>query len=202
MKAKHRWLYASLVIAGLMTGASLLVFLFLPQWPTYQGRMMEQWLAILSKDSSGPKTLFEARLYQWKLILAQNSFPPAKALQLTQVMTGQEPECFTFEVPLSYDLMTNYGFLTITNGILRLAVDVVSTSGYYDHARATNGNCLLFWTPYDHSPGHRLFQDDIAPGPHRINAELQIFGRGTGRQLQASGAPIIITLPSKSSAKK
>lgn len=63
-------------------------------------------------------------------------------LTLTQVITDDEPQFVTFEVPLPYDTLTNAGSLQLDmNG-----VEATLQSCY----PATNGHCLLSWnTAYD-----------------------------------------------------
>ncbi|HTL57213.1 MAG TPA: hypothetical protein VL361_16135 [Candidatus Limnocylindrales bacterium] len=90
-------------------------------------------------------------------------------LTLRQVPTGKEPDTATFEVPISYDALTN-------TGTLRLLCDADPNETFSDEApylqeceRATNGNCLLVWnTTYD------------PPGKHFLQAELSIHSWRTG----------------------
>jgi hypothetical protein len=86
-------------------------------------------------------------------------------LELKQVITGEEPDIATFEVPAKYDL------LKYPNQ-LHLVVDPQDedrSSGkggeFQDCSRATNGNCLLEWnTTFD------------PPGQHHLRANLYCFG--------------------------
>jgi hypothetical protein len=87
-------------------------------------------------------------------------------LTLRQVTTGKEPDVATFELPMSYDALTNVG-------TLRLLCDVAPSEKYSNDAaeaqickRATNGNCRLVWnTTYD------------PPGKHFLQAGLSIHKR-------------------------
>ena len=80
-------------------------------------------------------------------------------LTLRQITTGKEPDMATFEVPISYDALTNIA------GNLLLLVDTGPVGESFgagaelqDCERATNGNCLLIWnTTYD-SPGKHFLQ--------------------------------------------
>ena len=81
-----------------------------------------------------------------KKALAVSPFDSSNPLTLTQVITGDEPDVVTFELPISYNALTNIGGLNLNiNGI-----DVTLE----DFGPATNGNCLMNWnTTYD-PPGH------------------------------------------------
>jgi hypothetical protein len=84
-------------------------------------------------------------------------------LTLHQVATGKEPDIATFELPMSYDAVTNIG-------TLRLLCDADPSEDFSNDAaemqeceRATNGNCRLVWnTTYD------------PPGKHFLQAKLSI----------------------------
>jgi hypothetical protein len=84
-------------------------------------------------------------------------------LALHRVTTTQEADIVTFELPLSYDALTNIG-------TLRLLCDAApgertpNEAIVQDFQRATNGNCRLVWdTNYD------------PPGQHFLQAELVIY---------------------------
>ena len=84
-------------------------------------------------------------------------------LALHRVTTTQEADSVTFELPLSYDALTNIG-------TLRLLCDAdpgertPNEAIVQDFQRATNGNCRLVWdTDYD------------PPGQHFLQAELAIY---------------------------
>jgi hypothetical protein len=91
--------------------------------------------------------------------------PPliARMLTLHAVATAKEPDIVTFELPISYDALTNVGWL-------RLLCDAApADNGRDDGAeaqnleRATNGNCRLVWnTMYD------------PPGKHFLQAQLSV----------------------------
>jgi len=78
-------------------------------------------------------------------------------LTLCQIFTGKEPDIATFELPMSYDTLTNIGRL-------KLLCDAEPREDYGNEAkaqdceRATNGNCRLVWnTTYD-PPGKHFLQ--------------------------------------------
>jgi HEAT repeats len=84
-------------------------------------------------------------------------------LALRRVATTQEADTVTFELPLSYDALTNVG-------TLRLLCDAdpgertPNEAIVQEFQRATNGNCRLAWdTDYD------------PPGQHFLQAELVIY---------------------------
>lgn len=75
-------------------------------------------------------------------------------LALHAIKTGDEPEKVTFELPISYDALTNIGSL-------RLYIDPVEDQdsdegadvGQMECMRATNGDCLLVWNTIFEVPG-------------------------------------------------
>ena len=99
-----------------------------------------------------------------------------KDLTLKQVITGGEPDCATFEVPVKYDLLKYPNYL-------RLIVDPWNEedrSGkggeFQECNRATNGNCLLVWgTTFDPPGQHHLRASLFCPGP-RITKWLMFLG--------------------------
>lgn len=110
--------------------------------PTYQGRPLSKLLR--NEKASGAKQLTLGEL-----------------LTLKQIITGEEPDIATFELPINYDVVTNIGEP-------RLLVDAepeefsTSKGGEFQGCeRATNGNCLLIWnTDYD-PPGQHALQAQI-----------------------------------------
>jgi len=110
--------------------------------PTYQGRP-------LSKILRNPKASGSARLTLDEL------------LTVKQITTADQPEITTFEVPISYDVLTNIGSLHLLVDS-DPEEDSDSDAGELQECnRATNGNCLLVWnTTYD------------PPGKHFVQARL------------------------------
>ncbi|MDB6110546.1 MAG: hypothetical protein JWR69_2296 [Pedosphaera sp.] len=111
--------------------------------PMYQGQPLSKVLRNEKVSGKTPLTLDEL-------------------LTVKQIITGAEPNLATFELPISYDVVTNLGDL-------HLLVDVGSEKGstrrggeLQDCERATNGNCLLVWNnTYD------------PPGQHAVQAQLR-----------------------------
>lgn len=102
-------------------------------------------------------------------------------LTLRQIITGKEPDTVTFELPMSYDAVTNIG-------MLRLLCDADPREEYGNEPqaqfcrRATNGNCRLVWiTTYD------------PPGKHFLQARLSIEYR-RGRSPRRNYSPVETTL--------
>lgn len=89
--------------------------------------------------------------------LGVNPLDPGNPLTMTQIITGDEPDIVTFEVPISYSAVTNAGDL-------RLDVDGFEAD-FYELDEATNGNCLLRWNT-TYSP----------PGFHYLSANFLIAG--------------------------
>lgn len=88
---------------------------------------------------------------------------------LHQVTTGQEPELITFQLAISYDVLTNIN--ARGQPFLELLLDSPSDALVEPRAdrciRATNGDCLLLWrSVYD------------PPGQHALQALLTLEERG------------------------
>jgi hypothetical protein len=95
---------------------------------------------------------------QWLEMLATGSDAGTNALMLKQVITGDEPDVVSFEVPLSYDLFKKYDLFEKA-GKIHLFVDG-EIYEYQSYERATNGNFLLSWNTPFASPGvHRLYAE-------------------------------------------
>jgi hypothetical protein len=82
MKTRRKALTA---LCGLILLATIgYVFFSYPQWPSWQGRIMIQWLALLDKQMPAPQTLIGVRLYQWRTILDPDAAEtPPSALELS-----------------------------------------------------------------------------------------------------------------------
>jgi hypothetical protein len=80
-----------------------------------------------------------------KAALGINPLDASNPLTMKQIITGQEPDIATFEVPLSYSAVTNIGWL---------ALNVDGVEAEFDELdRATDGNCLLEWNTTYNPPG-------------------------------------------------
>jgi hypothetical protein len=92
-----------------------------------------------------------------KSALGINPLNPNNPLALKQIITGQEPDIATFEVPISYAVLTNAGNLNLClEGLSARLQDV---------KQAADGNCELVWnTDYE------------TPGQHSLQAEFLING--------------------------
>ena len=109
-----------------------------------------------------------------------NSMSLGEMLTVRQVFTGGDSDTAVFEVPVSYDAVTNLGYI-------HLVVDFglyPSTEGEGGERqtceRATNGNCLLSWiTTYD------------PPGRHAIQAEFIASGMKRVVSLKPDGTPFV-----------
>jgi hypothetical protein len=79
-------------------------------------------------------------------------------LTVKQIITGEEPEVATFEVPVSYDVVTNIGELRLlVDAPLKASVELFDEPGEeLACVRATNGNCLLTWNTTYYPPGQHV----------------------------------------------
>ena len=75
-------------------------------------------------------------------------------LSLKQIVTGEEPDIATFEVPVGYDALKD-------RGELRLSVDGGVGTELEDCTRATNGDCLLVWNTTYEPPGQHALQAQL-----------------------------------------
>lgn len=82
----------------------------------------------------------------------------AEMLSLRQIITGTEPEIVTFQVPVAYDKLTNFGSLVL---LLDTNNDDAESGCYAQQVecgRADNGDCLLAWNTIYESPGKHVLQ--------------------------------------------
>jgi Bacterial TSP3 repeat len=85
-----------------------------------------------------------------KKALGLNPLNANNPLKGAQIITGQEPDVTTFEVPVDYDTLTNIGQL-------KLQVDG-NVASFQQIDRAPNGNSLLTWNSTFDSPGQHYLQ--------------------------------------------
>ena len=84
-------------------------------------------------------------------------------LTMRLVISGKEPDLATFELPMSYDAVTNIGTLRLLCDADPGEHSSNDAAELQECERATNGNCRLVWnTTYD------------PPGKHFLQAELSI----------------------------
>jgi hypothetical protein len=100
---------------------------------------------------------------------ATNKLALDELLSLKQIVTGQEPDIATFEVPVNYDVITNFAEL-------QLLVDDGAEGDLQECDRATNGNCLLVWNttyapPGQHALQARLIGTDLRDGWHNLEVK-------------------------------
>ena len=108
--------------------------------PTFNGRPLSEAL----RDSNATGT---------------NRLTLSEMLTLRQITNGDEPETITFEAPISYNVITNLGGLSL---FIDLNDDDAFHEGFdvqeVECERATNGNCLLVWSTLYESPGKHALQ--------------------------------------------
>ena len=88
-----------------------------------------------------------------KKALGLSPFDPNNPLTVKQVITGEEPDIATFEVPVSYSTLTNVGNLK-----LQLDGDALQLQEY---VRNTNDLCLLKWNTTFDAPGQKFLQAKV-----------------------------------------
>jgi hypothetical protein len=81
-------------------------------------------------------------------------FDTSNPLAPTQVITGDEPDIATFDVPLSFDVLTNAG-------TIQLLVEG-NTPCFQDYERASDGSTLLSWNTTFNQPGQHFLQAQIS----------------------------------------
>ncbi len=109
-------------------------------------------LSSATTNSAGP--IFNGRplgeFLQNKTATGTNRLGLPEMLTVKQIITGDEPDTVTFELPVSYDAATSAGRIhLVVDG--RLDAATFGEEGERQTCkRATNGNCLLGWdTTYD-----------------------------------------------------
>jgi hypothetical protein len=115
-------------------------------------------------------------------VTGTNRLSLAELLTPRRVGGADEPEVITFELPVSYDVVTNIGSLTL------LADADLETSAMADSgatitlpSRAANGDCLLAW--------HAIFDP---PGPHAVQVQL-FWADKQGGEFWVKGPAIPVT---------
>lgn len=110
--------------------------------PTLNGRLVSDLLRNTNATGTNRQTLNEM-------------------LTLRQITTGDEPETITFELPVSYDSLTNLGELYLLIDVNNDDSEEGCTVQQVDCDRATNGNCLLAWSTLYESPGKHVLQAGV-----------------------------------------
>lgn len=131
--------------------------------PTYQGQPLSKVLRNAKVSGNASLTLDEL-------------------LTVKQITTGEEPDIATFEVPISYDVVTNIGSLHLLVDADPEA-DSNSDGGELQECnRSTNGNCLLVWnTTYD------------PPGKHFVQAKLLYEEKEESSEIKGPLVPFFST---------
>ena len=93
-----------------------------------------------------------------KAVLGNTNHSLDELLTVKQIITGQEPDVATFELPVSYDVLTNIGELNLlVDAPLQESDDDYEGAGEAQEcARATNGDCLLVWNTTSDPPGQHV----------------------------------------------
>jgi hypothetical protein len=110
-----------------------------------------------------PDLKFEGRLLSQILcneVAGEPTLSLDQMLTLRQVEAGKESDIATFELPLSFDALTNIG-------TVRLLCDDDPSDNSGNEAivqecrRATNGNCRLIWETHYDRPGQHFLQAEL-----------------------------------------
>jgi hypothetical protein len=97
---------------------------------------------------------------EWLRTLSTITNGAEDPLRIVRIVRNKEPHIGAVEVPLSYDLVTNYGF-SERMGRFNLIINGSQLTG--PCWRATNGNCLL---PFD--------EDVLEPGTNSLQVWFMI----------------------------
>jgi hypothetical protein len=100
-------------------------------------------------------------------------------LTVRQVFTASNSDTAEFEIPVSYDVATNIGYIhLLVDGGLDASFGGEGEERQ-TRERAANGNCLLTWTPtYD------------PPGTHAIQAEFIAIRKASVTKVKGGGSRI------------
>jgi len=144
----------------------------------------EQIMTELEQKARKPEVVAD-RMFQGKPLskLLRNDAsagtnPPTlhEMLSLKQFITGHEPDIVTFELPIKYDAVTNFGGLQLLIDSAP-GQDVESEAGEMQGcARATNGNCLLSWKTTSDPPGKHFLQAHLLCVTDNDSDDLEVQG--------------------------
>lgn len=148
------------------------------QWRRTARRQAGAEKLLAEKPSARPEPTYRGQrlseTFQNKNAVGTNNLSLNELLTLRQIVTGDEPETVTFEVPIIYNVLTNLA-------TLQLYIDPIADE-YFDEGckvgmlecnRATNGNCLLVWRTIYESPGkHALQMGLILNDPEKFNEDI------------------------------
>jgi hypothetical protein len=134
-----------------------------PEEPTFKGQSIES--LINNEKISGTNQLSLSALLTPK-----------------QIVTGNEPEDITFELPISYDAITNKNSLfVVVDADPEEELKIDSGGKVYERERATNGDCLVVW--------HAIYDP---PGRHAVQVYLILEDKREGTFI-IFGPPIAVT---------
>lgn len=120
-----------------------------------------------NSDVHSPEPIYRGRrvseIFRNPDISGTDNLTLRELLTLRQVITGDDPETVTFEVPIAYDVLTNLGSLFL---LIDPSSDEDSDEGcnvgQLEIQRHSNGNCLLVWQTIYESPGQHALQMALA----------------------------------------
>ena len=110
-----------------------------------------------------------------KKALGLNPLDPNNPFTLKQIITGDEPDIITFEIPISYNLLTNVGGLNLNINGVDATLEEIDP--------ATNGHCLLVWNSTYEPPLRQ----------HLLQAQIMLNGVGAPSTAKLSGMGQLIT---------
>jgi hypothetical protein len=87
-----------------------------------------------------------------------NQLTLSQMLTPKQIITGNEPESVTFEVPMDYDAVTNSGELDLLVDTNNDDSEEGTLAQQMDLSPADNGNCRLTWSTIFECPGKHVLQ--------------------------------------------
>jgi hypothetical protein len=112
-----------------------------------------------------------------------NRLSLAELLTPRQIITGNEPEDLTFDVPIAYDVITNMGAVVLlADADTEEPAMPDSGAKMQDCERATNSDCLLIW--------HTIFDP---PGKHAVQVQLALSTKSGGEFFLKGPAISVVT---------
>jgi hypothetical protein len=123
-----------------------------------------------------------SRLLQRGNVAGTNSLALRNLFTLKQVITGDEPEQVTFELPINYEALKPIGEIYLLIDTNNDDSDEGCVAQQMNCKRADNGDCLLVWDT--------IFE---SPGKHALRAGLEVYGDSEAGTIVGPPLPFVVS---------